>query len=112
MTPMKKLLMVAVLTGVIWAGLGSGVRNVWAAQCGIGCPAGYHPASYYCDTSCGLCVNVCAQATMCQPNGTSFWTCGNCPAGYTTSSRWCDPNCLVCGTGCGGLTNAGFCTNI
>ena len=112
MTQMKKLAMLAVLIGMIWAGLGTGVREVWAVQCGIGCPAGYHPETYYCDASCGLCVNTCAQATMCGLNDDSFWTCGNCPSGYQTSSRWCNPNCLVCGASCFGLTNSGYCTKI
>ena len=112
MNPMKKLAMLAVLTGMIWAGLGTGVREAWALQCGIGCPAGYHPGMYYCDAACGQCVNTCAQASMCAPNGDAFWTCGNCPSGYSTSSRWCDPTCLVCGASCFGLTNAGYCTKI
>jgi hypothetical protein len=112
MTQMKKLAMLVVLTGMLWAGLGSGVREAWAVQCGIGCPAGYHPETYYCDAACGLCVNVCAQASVCQPNGNSFTTCGDCPAGYRTSSRWCNPSCLVCGASCFGLTNSGTCTKI
>ena len=112
MTQMKKLVMLTVLIGMLWAGLGSGVREAWAAQCGIGCPAGSHPESYYCDTSCGLCVNVCSQASICQPNGNSFYTCGSCPSGYRTDVRFCNTACIVCGASCFGLTNAGHCTKI
>lgn len=108
---MKKLVMLAVMTGLIWAGLGSGVKEVWATQCGIGCPAGYHAGSYYCDAACGFC-NGCAQASMCSPNGSSFYTCGSCPSGYRTDSRFCDFGCLVCTVGCSGLTNASHCTQI
>jgi hypothetical protein len=105
---MKKLAMLAVLFGLMWAD----ADVARAVQCGLGCPAGYHAESYYCDAACGLCVNVCSQASMCQPNGTSFDTCGSCPTGYRTDYRWCNFSCVVCSGGCGGLTNASHCTKI
>jgi hypothetical protein len=52
------------------------------------------------------------QASMCQSNGNSFYTCGSCPSGYRTDFRFCNTACIVCGASCFGLTNAGHCTKI
>lgn len=130
---MNKMAVLAVLTAMMWGGAGCGVAEEEAAQqqestvetgtelatqesglyqCGLGCPAGYHAANYLCDTTCGLCTNTCFQASNCQPNDSSFTTCGSCPSGYRTNYRYCDVMCIVCGASCFGLTNASSCTKI
>ncbi|MBM4353155.1 MAG: hypothetical protein FJ109_05060 [Deltaproteobacteria bacterium] len=63
-------------------------------QCGMGCPAGYHPTGYSCSFNCGGSCWSDNQTTCAPDCGNSFSKCGmGCPAGYHATGYSCSFNC-------------------
>jgi hypothetical protein len=76
---------------------GCGTCNAMS-QCGMSCPAGYHPTGYSCNLGCGGSCWSDNQVS-CQPDcGATFQSCGmSCPAGYHPTGYSCS---LSCGDSC------------
>ena len=90
-------------------------------QCGIGCPAGNHAASFECSFNCGSCLFNNNQ-TICESNNGTFLSCGTCPAGWHPTrfmlqlacnislfSTSADPNQSVCEPNSGSFLTCGGC---
>src|ERR1700704_2095058 len=76
----------------------TGTIHAALTQCGLSCPAGFHPSSESCNGSCGTCSFNAPNFTQCDTNGSVFTQCGTiCPSGYYANSESCSGNC---GTSC------------
>jgi hypothetical protein len=128
-----KNVLIAVLSGIAWLSVGCGgvmeeplddaelagevapvgetdlaVSKSALIACGGSCPSGYHITRYQWSAGCGA-SGTCANSVTCEPNTTSFYSCGNCPSGYRADAYYCDTSCWVCTQGCWGGSNKTHC---